>query len=109
VIDHWLEQSPLVIALAILVAIVSVGRLTRLLTADVYPPSAWVRNQWRRLTHDGPWSDLVTCPFCAAPYIAAVILGWGLLSGGHWTWWVFNGWLALAYLASMLVVRDTPE
>ena len=105
-----LDISPALLPwLAIVVAALSVARLTRLITQDTYPPVAWLRNQWSRLTRDGEWSELVTCPFCAAPYIAAVILAWGLLSGPHWTWWAFNGWLALAYVGSMIVVRDTPE
>lgn len=102
-------MSDLHLLAAAVVAVLSVARLTRLITSDTYPPAAWVRDRWARLTHDGPWSELVTCPFCAAPYIAAAVLAWGVLSGPHWTWWAFNGWLALSYLASMVVVRDTPE
>ena len=93
--------------LAIVVAVLSTARLTRLVTQDVYPPAAWFRNRWRAWTRDGDWSELVTCPFCAAPYLAAGVLAWGLLSGPHWTWWAFNGWLALSYLASMIVAQDT--
>lgn len=95
--------------LAIVVAALSIARLTRLITQDIYPPVAWLRAKWAGLTHDGEWAELVTCPFCAAPYIAAVILAWGWFSGPHWTWWAFNGWLAFAYVGSMIVVRDTPE
>lgn len=104
-----LPTDPLVVVAAAVVGVVSVGRLTRLLTQDTYPPVAWLRSQWSRLTKDGDWADLATCPFCAAPYIAAVILAWGVLSGLHWSWWIVNGWLALSYVAAMLVVRDTPE
>lgn len=93
-----------------LVGVLSVARLTRLVTADTYPPVKAVRDWWElRVTKSGPWAELVTCPFCAAPYIAAVVLAWGWLSDLHTPWWVFNGWLALAYVAAMIVVRDTPE
>ena len=91
---------------AALIGIISVARLTRLLTQDTYPPAAWLRAKWQRITHDGPWSDLVTCPYCAAPYIAAVVLAWGLVTDFQAAWWIVNGWLAAAYLASSYVVRD---
>lgn len=98
-----------VLLAAVVVGVLSVARLTRLLTQDTYPPVAWLRSQWERITHDGPWADLATCPFCAAPYIAAVVLAWGLATDLHTAWWVVNGWLALSYVAAMVVVRDTPE
>ncbi|MGH8965452.1 MAG: hypothetical protein ACRDXB_09015 [Actinomycetes bacterium] len=94
---------------AVVVGVVSVARLTRLLTQDTYPPVAAIRDWWRRVTKDGPWSDLAECPFCAAPYFAAAVLAWGLLTDFQVAWWVVNGWLAASYLAAMVVVRDTPE
>jgi len=56
-----------------------------------------------------PWWDLVGCAFCFAPWVTAVNLAWYLLTDGQTAWWVVNGWLAAAYLAAMIVVRDTPE
>jgi hypothetical protein len=91
---------------AALIGVVSVARLTRLITQDSYPPVAWLRSKWQAITHDGDWSELATCPYCAAPYIAAVVLAWGLLTDFQTAWWVVNGWLAASYLASMVVVRD---
>lgn len=105
----------LLIASAALVGILSVARLTRLLVMDSWPPVVALREWWDRRTmvKDGPnkgeegdWYALVTCPYCAAPYIAAVILGWAVITDLHWTWWIFNGWLAVAYLASMIVAKD---
>jgi hypothetical protein len=34
---------------------------------------------------------------------------WGWLSALHVSWWVFNGWLAIAYVAAMVVERDEVE
>jgi len=91
------------------VAVLSISRLSRLVVDDSWPFSVWFRSKWREWTHDGPWSGLVDCHFCVSPYIAAPIFAWGWLSDLHWSWWAFNGWLALAYLAAIVAVRDTPE
>lgn len=107
--------DPFTLVLAALTAIVSVARLARLFTQDVYPPVARLRVWWEDLVyrsraHDD-WAKLATCPYCAAIYLSAVIMGWAALSVWltgdiHWTWWLFNGTLAVAYLAAVFVVRD---
>ena len=97
------------IAVAALVGIVSVARLTRLLKQDTYPPVAAIRAFWIRFTakHEWEgWGDLATCPFCAAPWIMLVIGGWGYLTNFQLAWWIVNVWLAASYLAAMVVVRD---
>jgi hypothetical protein len=91
---------------AAIVGVLSAARLTRLLVADDFPPVVRVRIWWDGVTKDGSWSKLVRCPWCASPYISAIILAWALLSGLHWTWWVFNGWLAGSYAASMIAFHD---
>ena len=83
--------------------------LTRLLTEDTWPPAAWVRNKWVDYWNGNDWGELFVCPFCMAPWLAIPILGWGWLSDLHWSWWLFNGWLALAYVAAMIVARDIPN
>lgn len=103
-----MTTDPLVIVAAVLVGVLGTARLTRLLTHDSYPPSEWVRVGWMNLTRHGQWSTLVTCPFCAAPYIVAASMAWGLLTDLHWSWWLFHGWLAASYAASMVVLRDEP-
>ena len=100
-------HAPLVIVAAVVVGVVGVARLTRLLVDDDWPPSAWFRS-WFQRTVPASWAILVTCPFCAAPYFAALALAWAWLTDLHWTFWVFWGWLAGSYVASMIVVRDTP-
>lgn len=99
---------------AVFVGVLSTGRLVRLLVNDAFPPSAWLRTKWDDRTSDrtgdevkdGKWTVLVHCPWCASPYISAIILAWALLSHLHWTWWVFNGWLAASYAASWIVFHD---
>jgi hypothetical protein len=89
-------------------AVLGTARLTRLLVFDSYPPVAWLRAQWDRATGDGPWSQLVHCGFCAAPWIAVATLAWGYFTDLHWSWWVFYGWLAISYLAAAFVAWDEP-
>lgn len=103
--------SPFVLIAAVIVGVLGVARLTRLVVLDTWPPIAAIRMWWYRRTMDkdgdeGPWYALVSCPYCAAPYITAVVLAWALLTDLHWSWWVFNGWLAAAYVASIIVVKD---
>lgn len=125
-------------ALAVLTGTVAIARAVRLVVADDWPPIAWVRGRWEyataardldggRMRYDrgpqtgelvpGPWTKLLTCPFCFAPYAAAVDLTWAvlarhsLLTGhGPWgvAWWLLNGWAAVSYATAMLVVRDEP-
>lgn len=94
---------------AVIAGTLGTARATRLIVDDQYPPSAWLRNKWRELTNDGPWATLIDCAFCAAPYIAAINLAYAVLSDLHWSWWLLNGWAAVSYAASIVVVRDTPE
>lgn len=98
---------------AVLVAILGAGRLARLITHDVFPPAAALRNMWTRIVqnHD-QWSVLFFCFWCLTPWIMLVCLGWFLLTINiawiAWTWWLFWGWLALSYVASIIVARDEP-
>jgi hypothetical protein len=99
---------------AVVVGILSVARLTRLLTVDTWPPVVALRDWWDSKTsvvedgeeREGPWYALVSCPYCAAPWLTIPILAWAVLSDTHWTWWLFNGWLAVAYIAAIIVVKD---
>lgn len=100
--------DPLLLAVTALVGILGVARATRLVTSDTYPPAEWARARWISLTSGGPWSELATCPFCAAPYLAAGSLAWWWFSDAHWTWWALHLWGAVAYLAAMIVARDEP-
>lgn len=93
---------------AALVGIVSTARLTRLIGFDTWPPAVWFRIQFRKYLPPN-WATLVDCPYCLAPYFGAGVLAWAYLSDLHPAWWLFNGWLAGSYIASMVVVHDGEE
>ena len=104
-----MTQEWIAIAAAALVAVLGVGRLTRLTAEDDFPPVAAVRTAFIHRFGGSTWSELAVCPFCQAPYHAVVAFAWAWLSDLHWTWWAFYGWLALAYAAAMVVARDIPN
>lgn len=99
-------KDPLTIAAAAAVGVVAAARATRLVTKDHWPPMAFVRNKYVEKTEGTEWSVLAECPFCVAPYVVAADLAWALQSDLDKKWWVVNGWLAAAYAASWIVVRD---
>lgn len=102
----YLIANPIVLLLAIAVAVLGVARLTRIITYDAFPPAAWARSKWIKLTKAGPWALLAECFWCATPWVMVVCIAWGWFSSLHWSWWVFWGWLGLSYLASMVIARD---
>lgn len=113
---------------AYVLAVIATARAVRLIVHDDYPPTAALRRWWfnQTVAKGGwrkDWAPVIVgrdggsgCPFCCAPYVAAVVLtieivvgvwspGWSWAS----VWWVGAVWASLSYLASMLVVRDEPE
>lgn len=46
-------------------------RITRLVTADHWPPAVVVRDKVEAFL--GKWGELVTCAWCAGTYITAVV------------------------------------
>jgi len=102
---------------AVLVAIVGVGRLSRVIVYDAFPPVAKLRLMWVNATvnrdgEDGPWTPLLTCFWCFTPWLMLFAMGWFAVGLAvpflAWAWWIFWGWLALSYLSSMLIARDEP-
>jgi|SRR5690606_4682656 len=106
-------MNPWVALLAIAVGVLGVGRLTRAIVYDDFPPSMWWRQTWARWTHDGPWLKLFTCWWCLSFWLALICVGWFLLTDLHpavmYAWWIFWGALALGYVAAMVIERDTPR
>lgn len=101
------------LAVAVLVAVLGVGRWVRLVTYDQFPPAAWWRQQWAGFTKNHEdWGNLMFCPWCLTPWMMLVAMGWFLLSLQvvwiAWAWWLFWGWGALSYVTSMVIVRDEP-
>jgi hypothetical protein len=110
-IDVTWESTPLIV-LTIAVAIFGVGRLTRIIVHDDFPPAKWWREMWVRGTDGSGWQKLFICWWCLAPWLALVCILWWLL-GQHvewvqWAWWIWWGMLALGYVATMVIVRDEP-
>jgi len=100
--------------IAVVVGVVGAARLTRVLTYDDYPPSIAVRVWWQKVTKDGPWAKLVSCPWCAGPWITLImivsfIVAALLYRDAAWVltlWWLFWGWLCLSYWVSQYVHFD---
>ena len=111
-----MTTDPLTLLAAVVLGTIAVARSVRLVVHDAYPPMEWIRDRWLAWAgqHAPGWASWLTCPFCFAPYAAAVNLGWALWSGLSWdsnwgaAWWVVNTWAAVSYLAAMLVLRDEP-
>lgn len=109
----FLLASPLVLVLAILTAVLGVGRLTRVLVHDPFPPAAWLRARWDDLTDGSGWNKLMHCWWCASQWVSIVAIGHFML--GYyvewigWTWWIFWGSLAIGYVAAIIIARDEPE
>lgn len=107
-IDH-----PLLLLLAVLVVVFGAGRLTRVLTYDLYPPTIALRSWWiGKVTKGNGWAKLADCFWCASPWVTAIAIGTFFLTPLQpwilWTWWIFWGWLALAYVAAIVLARDEP-
>lgn len=109
----YLLDHPLVLLLAILVVVFGAGRLTRVITYDAYPPSIAFRSWWiNKVARGGGWGKLADCFWCMSPWITAFAIGTffltPLVAWVLWAWWIFWGWLALAYVAAIVLARDEP-
>jgi hypothetical protein len=97
---------------AVVVGVLGVGRLSRAIYYDAFPPSIWLRTKWDLLTEESSWNLLLHCPWCLTHWIAAGSLA--VFVVGIWVpwvavvWWVWHVWFAISYLASMVIVRDEP-
>ena len=102
----------LTLALAAIVFIISSARITRLVVQDDFPPMHWVRDKydafWQKKTglEEPPWALLLHCPWCFGPWITLLNGIWAYTSNLHWTWWVFNSWMALSYAVSWVTFHD---
>lgn len=123
--------DPLALLATYLLAVIALARATRLVVHDPYPPIQALRTRWvgyqamrdydpttqgERTGAAYGWGSLVTCPFCAAPYITAVALAtavwadvWDPDLGTLRGWWLLAAvWASVSYLAAMVVLRDEP-
>lgn len=107
-------MSPYFFAFAFIVSVFAVGRITRLVTYDVYPPTKWIRDKWDAKTGESGWNELLHCPYCFAPYVslfvvppfAVGVFGWDVLTTFLGLWWVGCSTLAVAYVAASFVASD---
>lgn len=98
-----------------LVAITSAARITRLVTADKWPPVVWLRLRWDALT-DKPakpgsqglraWNLLLHCGYCFSFWAMAAIIAWGYLTDWQTAWWLVNGTAGASYLSAILMAND---
>jgi hypothetical protein len=99
----------------LIIGIVSVARVTRLITHDTWPPvenhfRPWMTGKLRS------WAELVVCPFCVSLYLMLGQMAWWWLlheHGSHdafvYGWLIPNLWPAAAYAAAIIVAYDQPE
>lgn len=99
----------LYIAAAVVVGVLGAARFVRLVVADSFPPSVWLRIKYEDKAGE-QWGKMLTCPWCFGPYVTLLDLLWFLASDGSdfWrgAWWVANGWLAASYAVSWVVYHD---
>lgn len=93
---------------AFIIGVLAVGRLTRLLVDDTWPPVMWWRGKWDGWTQTSGWNELFHCGWCISVWIALPWTLWAWLSDLHWSWWVVSLWLAVAYAAAIVNARDIP-
>lgn len=93
------------VAIAV-VTITSAARITRLITFDAFPPAAWVRTIWDRLTNDGDWALLFHCPYCMSFWVTIALTWWGYAVSWDTAWWLTNSVFGGSYLAAILVTFD---
>jgi hypothetical protein len=102
--------------LAIVVLILGPARLSRIVVHDLFPPAAWLRQRWSdwvvKHNHES-WGPLLFCFWCFTPWVTLVALGWFVLglyvTWILWFWWFFWGWLAIAYVGSIVLAYDSPQ
>ena len=101
-------------ALAVATGVLSTTRAVRLVIDDDYPPVLAFKRWFVTKVGGEPWADIVDCPWCCAPYIAAPATLWGAITYAsdnkvnRWAWWLVNGWSALSFAAAYISLRDIP-
>ena len=103
-----MTDDPLVIVAAVLTGIMGTARLTRLVVDDTWPPVIWLKSQYTGRVSES-WAPLLSCAACFAPWVALPNLAIAIATDLHPAWWFINGWLAVAYAATMIVWRDYPN
>lgn len=100
----------------VLVTIVSVARITRLLTFDKFPPVKHFRDKYENKTDGTDWFWLALCGYCMAPWVSIPVIGLGFAADVYGpsypdttaalVWWIVTGWWAVSYLAAIVMAND---
>lgn len=109
-------DEPLVLILGIITGLLALARAVRLVVDDDYPPMLWAKKRYiNKVGADSQWVDIMECPWCCAPYLAAPAVGWFATlvawpgaTWNIWLWWLVNAWAAVSWIAAYLSLRDIP-
>lgn len=109
-VDYYTDNPWLWVA-TVIVGTIGVARAVRILVHEDFPPTKWLRNTWIKLVRGEPWSSVVTCHWCNAPYLVAGSMLWFVLGLFWWepllwAWWIIHLWAAVSYAASWIVHHD---
>lgn len=94
-----------VLLLILLVALVflTVYRLTRLVTADAFPPIAAARDAVEHRWGTDSWQNyLANCPWCVSVYVAAAVV-----AATAWTVWLPYPLLMIPAASAVTGIIDT--
>ena len=99
-----------ILALSVVIIVLGSARLTRLLVHESFPPAAYVRILWDRVTGDGDWNLALHCHWCLSFWIVLISIGLYLLTflAAWWAWvfWITYVALSMAYVAAWIVHHD---
>lgn len=85
--------------LTVIALILTTYRLTRLVTADVFP----FEPLRQKVEGSGTkFEYLLSCPFCVSVWVGGFLAGGQLLAGDAWGWQVFIGAMALSATTCLL-------
>lgn len=95
----------MITVLALAVYVLTVARLTRIVTTDRIglPLRAWALKRWGA---DSMLSFMVHCPHCLGWWIALVFAFPAAVVAGLPWWWGFGLWPAASYLVGVLARYD---
>lgn len=92
------------------VTIMSVARITRLLTYDQFPPISYFRDKISDAgdnTERGrKWALLAICGYCMGFWVALGVVAWGYLADFDTAWWLVNSVFGAAYLGAIVMKHD---
>lgn len=105
---YWIAVS--------LVIITASARVTRLITVDMFPPIAALRDTFENSTNGTVWEPLTKCGYCFSFWATSSVVASAAFSGvltwePLWAWmepgwWLLFGTLGASYLAAIMMAKD---